>query len=219
MSELEEALDYLRDDGVWQINLIARDIPYSAETQKLLLNLPALKTPYPVVIGGDASALHDERDAISSHLPIAIALLAVARLAARVRRRARLHATDQTRLPFRASPRASPGVRLAQAGSGRRPRTTIGYTPANSSGSSCLTPSAFTTARCRFSSGLAGAAASVAIGVRSPIRRRPGSMKIATGGVPASGNTIGTSADRYSANACGLKCGGNRWRSADYAQR
>jgi uncharacterized membrane protein YdfJ with MMPL/SSD domain len=65
-------------NGVWQINLIARDTPYSAGTQKLLRNLAALKTPYPVLIGGDAAAFHDERDAISSHLPVAIALLAAA---------------------------------------------------------------------------------------------------------------------------------------------
>jgi uncharacterized membrane protein YdfJ with MMPL/SSD domain len=69
----------LRND-VWQINLIARDTPYSAETQHLVGNLAELQTPYPFLIGGDAAAFHDERDAISSHLPIAIALLAVATL-------------------------------------------------------------------------------------------------------------------------------------------
>jgi uncharacterized membrane protein YdfJ with MMPL/SSD domain len=67
-------------NGVWQINLIARDTPYSAGTQKLLRNLAAVKTSYPFLIGGDAAAFHDERDAISSHLPIAAALLAAATL-------------------------------------------------------------------------------------------------------------------------------------------
>ena len=36
--------------------------------------------PYPVYVGGDAAFFQDERNAIRSHLPIAIALLAVATL-------------------------------------------------------------------------------------------------------------------------------------------
>src|SRR5262249_49359592 len=38
----------------------------------------ALASSYPVFVGGDAAAYHDERGAIASSLPLAIALLAVA---------------------------------------------------------------------------------------------------------------------------------------------
>jgi uncharacterized membrane protein YdfJ with MMPL/SSD domain len=69
----------LRND-TWQINLIAADTPYSTTTQKLVRELRALKSAYPLFVGGDAAAFHDERGAISSRLPIAIALLAGATL-------------------------------------------------------------------------------------------------------------------------------------------
>jgi RND superfamily putative drug exporter len=67
-------------DGTWQINLIAADTPYSKPTQTLVDKLAALKSPYPLFVGGDAAAFRDEREAISSRLPLAIGLLAVATL-------------------------------------------------------------------------------------------------------------------------------------------
>ncbi|HEX2434029.1 MAG TPA: MMPL family transporter [Gaiellaceae bacterium] len=67
-------------DRTWQINLIAADTPYSEPTQTLVRELSTLKSPYPFFIGGDAAAFRDERNAISSRLPLAIALLAVATL-------------------------------------------------------------------------------------------------------------------------------------------
>jgi uncharacterized membrane protein YdfJ with MMPL/SSD domain len=67
-------------DGTWQINLIAADTPYSETTQSLVRKLTALKTPYPFFVGGDAASFRDERDALSSRLPLAIALLAAATL-------------------------------------------------------------------------------------------------------------------------------------------
>jgi uncharacterized membrane protein YdfJ with MMPL/SSD domain len=39
-----------------------------------------LGSAYPLAVGGDAAAFHDQRSAIASHLPLAIALLAVATL-------------------------------------------------------------------------------------------------------------------------------------------
>jgi RND superfamily putative drug exporter len=42
--------------------------------------LTALRTPDPLLVGGDAAAFRDERNAISSRLPLAIALLAAATL-------------------------------------------------------------------------------------------------------------------------------------------
>jgi uncharacterized membrane protein YdfJ with MMPL/SSD domain len=67
-------------DGTWQINLVAADTAYSERTQSLVRRLTALRTPYPVLVGGDAAAFRDERNAISSRLPLAIALLAAATL-------------------------------------------------------------------------------------------------------------------------------------------
>jgi RND superfamily putative drug exporter len=64
----------------WQINLIAAEAPYSSRTQNVVSQLSTLTRAYPLFVGGDAAAFHDERDALGSHLPIAIALLAVATL-------------------------------------------------------------------------------------------------------------------------------------------
>ncbi len=64
----------------WQINLVARDTPFSDSTQRLVGDLRALKTGLPLFVGGDAAAFYDERAAIGSNLPIAIALLSVATL-------------------------------------------------------------------------------------------------------------------------------------------
>jgi uncharacterized membrane protein YdfJ with MMPL/SSD domain len=66
--------------NTWQINLIATDAPYTKTTQNVVGRLGALESQYPLFVGGDAAALHDERSAIGSHLPIAIALLAAATL-------------------------------------------------------------------------------------------------------------------------------------------
>src|SRR6266498_2168996 len=66
--------------NTWQINLIATEPPYSTTTQDLVGELTALKSARTLFVGGDAAAFHDERNAIGSHLPMAIALLAVATL-------------------------------------------------------------------------------------------------------------------------------------------
>ena len=64
----------------WQIDLIEAETPYSSTTQDLVGKLRALESPYPLFVGGDAAAFHDERAAIGSHVPIAIAFLAAATL-------------------------------------------------------------------------------------------------------------------------------------------
>jgi uncharacterized membrane protein YdfJ with MMPL/SSD domain len=64
----------------WQINLVSADTPYSAKTQRLVRELSALGRPGHLYVGGDAAAFHDERHAIASNLPIAIAILAAATL-------------------------------------------------------------------------------------------------------------------------------------------
>jgi RND superfamily putative drug exporter len=64
----------------WQINLITTEPPYSTTTQHLVGRLRGLESPHPLFVGGDAAAFHDERTALGSHLPLAIALLAAATL-------------------------------------------------------------------------------------------------------------------------------------------
>jgi uncharacterized membrane protein YdfJ with MMPL/SSD domain len=63
---------------IWQINLIAEDGPYGGATQQLVRD--ALDWPSPIFVGGDAAAFADEKSSIASHLPLAIAILAVATL-------------------------------------------------------------------------------------------------------------------------------------------
>jgi uncharacterized membrane protein YdfJ with MMPL/SSD domain len=62
--------------NTWQLNLIASRPPYSGTTQHLVGQLRALTSGYQLFVGGDAAAFHDERSALASHLPLAIALLA-----------------------------------------------------------------------------------------------------------------------------------------------
>jgi RND superfamily putative drug exporter len=66
--------------NAWQINLVSADTPYSARTQRLVRELSSLGGPARLYVGGDAAAFHDERHAIASSLPIAIAILAAATL-------------------------------------------------------------------------------------------------------------------------------------------
>jgi putative drug exporter of the RND superfamily len=68
------------NSDTWQINLVSRDAPYSDATQRLVRDLNAIGGAGRVYVGGDAAAFHDERSAIASHLPIAIAILVVATL-------------------------------------------------------------------------------------------------------------------------------------------
>jgi RND superfamily putative drug exporter len=67
-------------NNTWQINLVSTDPPYSARTQRLVRELSALGGPAHRYVGGDAAAFHDERHAIASSLPTAIAILAAATL-------------------------------------------------------------------------------------------------------------------------------------------
>jgi RND superfamily putative drug exporter len=64
----------------WQIDLIAAQPPSSRTTQDLVGRLRALEGSHPLLVGGDAAAFHDERRAIASRVPLAVALLAAATL-------------------------------------------------------------------------------------------------------------------------------------------
>jgi uncharacterized membrane protein YdfJ with MMPL/SSD domain len=67
-------------NDTWQINLIAKDGPYSTTAQQLVRDVRALDWSVPVFVGGDAAAFADEKSSIASHLPLAIAILAIATL-------------------------------------------------------------------------------------------------------------------------------------------
>ena len=66
--------------STWQIDLIAAEPPYGTRTQDLVAHLGALESTHRLFLGGDAAAFRDERSAIASKLPLAIALLAAATL-------------------------------------------------------------------------------------------------------------------------------------------
>jgi uncharacterized membrane protein YdfJ with MMPL/SSD domain len=66
--------------NTWQLNLVSSDTPYSARAQRLVRDLTALGGHDRLYVGGDAAAFHDERRAITSRLPIAIAILVAATL-------------------------------------------------------------------------------------------------------------------------------------------
>jgi putative drug exporter of the RND superfamily len=66
--------------GAWRIDLVSGDPPLSGSAQAAVRAVRAVDSPYPFFVGGDAAAFRDERSAIGSHLPIAVALLAGATL-------------------------------------------------------------------------------------------------------------------------------------------
>jgi RND superfamily putative drug exporter len=67
-------------EDTWRIDLVSAGTPYSGSAQRLVRELRSLDSAYPLVVGGDAAAFHDEQSAIESHLPFAVALLACATL-------------------------------------------------------------------------------------------------------------------------------------------
>jgi uncharacterized membrane protein YdfJ with MMPL/SSD domain len=66
--------------NTWRIDVVADEPPFSAATQRLVRDLRVLEPGIPLFVGGDAAAFRDERSAIGSQLPLAIALLAAATL-------------------------------------------------------------------------------------------------------------------------------------------
>jgi RND superfamily putative drug exporter len=66
--------------NAWQINVVSADTPYSATTQRLVGELRAFDGPARLYVGGDAAAFNDERHAIASKLPTAVAILVGATL-------------------------------------------------------------------------------------------------------------------------------------------
>jgi RND superfamily putative drug exporter len=64
-------------DGTWQIDVASGAPPAAAASQQLVAALRAQPAPYPVLVGGTAADLHDQRAAVGNALPLALALLVV----------------------------------------------------------------------------------------------------------------------------------------------
>jgi RND superfamily putative drug exporter len=63
--------------STWQVNAAVGGDPAGATAQSVVNRVRALPAPFDVRVGGDAAVFVDQQDAIGSHLPLAIALLAV----------------------------------------------------------------------------------------------------------------------------------------------
>jgi RND superfamily putative drug exporter len=66
--------------GAWKLTLGANSDPISAAAQHTVQDVRALPAPVAVAVGGQAAEFHDQRAAIASTLPIALALLTVTTL-------------------------------------------------------------------------------------------------------------------------------------------
>ena len=67
-------------DGVSRINVISRGDELSAESERLLTDLRALDAPFRTLVGGRTAEFVDQRESIGSHLPLALAIVALATL-------------------------------------------------------------------------------------------------------------------------------------------
>jgi RND superfamily putative drug exporter len=62
--------------GVWEVTLGAKSDPISTAAQRSLQEVRAVRAPTAVAVGGQAADFHDQRAAIASFLPVALAVLA-----------------------------------------------------------------------------------------------------------------------------------------------
>jgi RND superfamily putative drug exporter len=66
--------------GVWDLTLGANSDPISTAAQRTVQNIRAVRAPAAVAVGGQAAEFRDQRAAIASSLPVALALLTVTTL-------------------------------------------------------------------------------------------------------------------------------------------
>jgi RND superfamily putative drug exporter len=66
--------------GVWQLTLGANSDPISTAAQQTVQDIRAVPAPAAVALGGPAAEFHDQRAAIASSLPVALAVLAATTL-------------------------------------------------------------------------------------------------------------------------------------------
>jgi RND superfamily putative drug exporter len=67
----------LLGDSTWELNAAVRGDPAGSQAQRIVDQVRAIPAPFTVRVTGDAATFVDQQNAISSHLPEAIALLAV----------------------------------------------------------------------------------------------------------------------------------------------
>jgi len=67
----------LLGDSTWELNAAVRGDPAGGEAQRIVDQVRALPASFTVKVTGDAATFVDQQNAISSHLPVAIGLLAV----------------------------------------------------------------------------------------------------------------------------------------------
>ena len=67
----------LLGDSTWELNAEVRGDPAGSQAQRVVDQVRAIPAPFTVKVTGDAATFVDQQNAISSHLPEAIALLAV----------------------------------------------------------------------------------------------------------------------------------------------
>jgi RND superfamily putative drug exporter len=65
----------------WQIDVLSRDLPLAAPTQRLVSRIRDTPAAFGVLVGGQAAALTDELHSLAAHLPLAVALLALSAFA------------------------------------------------------------------------------------------------------------------------------------------
>jgi RND superfamily putative drug exporter len=66
--------------GVWELTLGATGDPIATAAQHVVQQVRAVRAPTAVAVGGPAAEFHDQRAAIASSLPVALALLTVTTL-------------------------------------------------------------------------------------------------------------------------------------------
>jgi uncharacterized membrane protein YdfJ with MMPL/SSD domain len=67
-------------DGVWRVDVLASQPPLSASSQRLVGEIYALRSPYPVALTGVAAGQYDEHLSLRSHMLLALAILATTTL-------------------------------------------------------------------------------------------------------------------------------------------
>jgi RND superfamily putative drug exporter len=66
--------------GVWELTIGANSDPISADAQRTVQDVRAVRAPIAVAVGGQAAEFHDQRAAIASSVPVALAVLTVTTL-------------------------------------------------------------------------------------------------------------------------------------------
>jgi putative drug exporter of the RND superfamily len=79
LRRLPDAADVLgpmrAGEGVWRIDVVARDPVLSGPAKRLVRDVRALPAPYPALVGGVTAGFLDQQASLKAHLPVALAVL------------------------------------------------------------------------------------------------------------------------------------------------